>query len=159
VTTTCADGPESLAQVALLIGLLRGDSLPDIESAVRQTQTRSFTPDLAVLDVAVAAMELAGVDRRAPLTRGDLAEHLPEGHGRNRRALQERTTYALNVVAALRGGLVPDVLEDTYWWGTRDIVEYSVIAATAYVQACAQRRGQPLAQFIGELQEMLTAGE
>jgi hypothetical protein len=93
-TPYAADDPESLAQRALLVGLQRGDSLPDIESAVRQTQTKSVTPDLAVLDVAVAALELAGVDRRTPLTRGDLAEHLPQGHGRSRRAVQERTTYA-----------------------------------------------------------------
>jgi hypothetical protein len=53
--------------------------------------------------------------------------------------------------------LQPDVLEDTYWWGTRDIVDYAVIAATAYVRACAQRQNQPLSQFIDELQGALTA--
>lgn len=98
------------------------------------------------------------MDRHRPLAKKALvAEHLPEINFRNQRTLQERTSYALNLVAAIRGGLEPDVLEDTYWWDTRDIVDYAIIAATAYVRACAQRQGQPLAQFITEL--ALTADE
>ena len=81
-----------------------------------------------------------------------ISQHLSEINFRNPRALQERTTYALNAVAATRGGLELDILEDTYWWRTRDIVEYAVIAATAYVRACARRRGQPVPQFIDDLQ-------
>ncbi len=69
--------------------------------------------------------------------------YLKEINFRNQRALQERTAYALNIIAAMRGGLEPDILEDMYWWHTRDIVEYAIIAATAYVRACAQRRQQP----------------
>lgn len=42
-----------------------------------------------------------------------------------------------------------------YWWRTKDIAEHAVIAATAYVRACAQRRGQPIQQFIDDLQIML----
>jgi hypothetical protein len=63
----------------------------------------------------------------------------------------EGTTYAINLVAAIHGSPEPDVLEDTYCWHTRDIVGYAVIAATAYPRACAQRHGQPLPQFIDEL--------
>jgi hypothetical protein len=154
------DDPHGLAQRALLVGLLRGDSVVQLERAVRQTQTKRFTPDIAVLELAVAAMALAGVDRHRPLAKKGLVdEHLPEINFRNNRRLQERTTYALNVVAAIRGGLEPDVLEDTYWWDTRDIVGYCVIAATAYIRACAQRQGQPLPKFIAELQLALSADE
>ncbi len=62
-------------------------------------------------------MDLAGVDRHTPIAKADLiSEHLTELSFRNQRALQERTTYAVNAVAAIRGGLEPDVLDDTYWW-------------------------------------------
>jgi len=81
--------------------------------------------------------------------------HLSEINFRNQRALQERTTYALNAIAAIRGGLEPDILEDTYWWHTRDIVQHAVIAATAYVRACAHRRQQPIQQFVDDLQVKL----
>jgi len=97
-------------------------------------------------------MDLAGVDRTSPLQKADLmSRHLPEVQFRNQRALQERTTYALNAVAAIRGGLEPDIVEDMYWWRVRDIVEYAVLAAVAYVRASAERHGQPIAQFIDVL--------
>jgi non-homologous end joining protein Ku len=85
--------------------------------------------------------------------------HLPEINFRNQRAMQERTTYALNIIAAMRGGLEPDIFEDMYWWHTRDIVQYAVIAATAYVRACAQRRRQPIQQFVDDLQAALQLQE
>jgi hypothetical protein len=144
------------AQRTLLDGLRRGQSLSQLERAVRQSQTKGFTPDVAVLEVGVAAMDLAGVDRNAPIAKADLVTvHLSEINFRNQRALQERTTYALNAIAAIRGGLEPDILEDTYWWQTRDIVQHAVIAATAYVRACAQRRQQTTPQFVDDLQAAL----
>ncbi len=104
----------------------------------------------------MAALALADVDRSTPIAKaGLITGHLPEINFRNQQALQERTTYALNVIAAIGGGLEPDILEDTNWWDTRDIVEYVVIAATAYVQACAQRRQQPIPQFTDDLQDRI----
>jgi hypothetical protein len=43
-----------------------------------------------------------------------------------------------------------------YWWRTRDIVQNTVIAATAYVRACAQRRGQTVPEFIDDLEVTLS---
>jgi hypothetical protein len=150
------DALHAQAQRALLDGLRRGDDLDELERAVRRSKAKGFTPDVAVLQVGVAAMDLADVDRNTPIAKADLVTlHLSELDFRNQRALQERTTYALNIIAAMRGGLEPDILEDMYWWRTRDIVEYAVIAATAYVRACAQRRQQPIQQFIDDLQVRL----
>lgn len=84
-----------------------------------------------------------------------MRRHLPEVQFRNQRALQERTTYALNAVAAIRGGLEVDIAHDIYWWHVRDIVQYAVLAAVAYVRATADRRGQPITQFIDELMAQL----
>ena len=110
-------------------------------------------------------MDLAGVDEVSPLKKADLtSRHLSEIQFRNQRALQERTAYALNAVAAIRGGLDLDILNDTYWWHSRDIVEHAVLAAVAYVRACTERRGQELAAFIDDLgvhleeRESTTAG-
>ena len=141
------------AQRALLDGLRRGDTLSELEHAVRHSQTKRFTPDLAILQVGVAALDLARVDRNGPIAKAELVEqHLTALDFRNQRGLQERTTYALYAVAAIRGGLELDILQDVYWWRTRDIVEYAVTAAAAYVRACAQRRGQSIQQFIDDLQ-------
>jgi hypothetical protein len=152
------DNPHDLAQRALLNGLRRGERLDQLQRAVRQTTTKGFTPDIAVLELAVLALHVAGVGRHRPLLKTALVtEHLSELNFRNQRTLQERTTYTINLVAAIHGGLEPDVLDDTYRWGTTDIVDYAVIAATAYLRACAQRQGQPLPQFIDELQRALAA--
>jgi hypothetical protein len=152
VTEQTADVLHLQAQRAFLAGLGRGDSLLQLEHAVREFQAKTFTPDLAVLEIGVAAMDLAQIDRTTPIQKAELiSEHLTEINFRNQRALQERTTYALNAVAAIRGGLELDVLEDPYWWRTRDIVEYAVIAATAYVRACAHRLDLPIAQFTDQL--------
>lgn len=67
-----------------------------------------------------------------------ITQRLPELNFRNRRRLQERVTYALNAVAAIRGGLEPDILEDTCWWHTRDIKAHAAVAAAGYVRAGAQ---------------------
>jgi len=89
------------AQLALLDGLRCGEKLSQLERAVRRCQTTTFTPDIALLDVGVAALDLAGVDRNAPLAKTELiGRHLPEINFRNQRALQERTTYALNAIAS-----------------------------------------------------------
>jgi hypothetical protein len=147
-------------QRALLDGLRRGDDLGELERAVRRSKSKTFTPDVAILQVAVAAMDLAGVDRSNRISKAELITvHLQEINFRNQRALQERTTYAVNIIAAMRGGLEPDILQDMYWWHTRDIVEYAVIAATAYVRACAQRREQSVEQFIDDLQAALQPQE
>lgn len=150
------DQLHAAAQHAFLTALRQDADLDAIEAAVRRTAAKGFTPDVAVLEVAVAAMDLAGVDRSRPLPKADLmSRHLPEVQFRNQRALQERTTYALNAVAAIRGGLEPDIVEDMYWWHVRDIVEYAVLAAVAYVRGSADRREQPMPEFIDELTAQL----
>ena len=150
------DASHAAVQEAFLYALREGADLSAVEAAVRRTAAKGLTPDVAVLEVAVAAMDLAGADRTSPLSKADLiGRHLSEVQFRNQRAPQERTTYALNAVAAIRGGLEPDILNDLYWWHVGDIVEYAVLAAVAYVRAGAERRGQTIAEFIDELMAQL----
>src|SRR6187401_941440 len=48
------------AQVAMLTGLARGDDVHDVIAAVEPTDVPGrFTPDVALLDLAVTALELA----------------------------------------------------------------------------------------------------
>ena len=86
-----ADALHLQAQLAFLDGLRRGDDLSQLERAVRRSQTKTFTPDLAVLQVGAAVMDLAQVDRDAPIAKAELiSQHLPEinfhNHGLYRNA-------------------------------------------------------------------------
>lgn len=158
--TEAASEEHRHAQRALLEGVRQGHDVRALQRAVRQTATKSFTPDVAMLELAALAMDTAGIDRTAPLPKSDMTNrHLLEINFRNQRALQERTTYAINVCAAIRGGLDPDILDDTYWWGTRDIVEYAVTAAVAYVRACAERTGMPVAAFADQLRSLVETSD
>lgn len=56
------------------------------------------------------------------------------------RALPERTTCALNAVAAIHGGIEPDIVEEMYWSRVRDVVEYAVVA---YVRVSADGTDRP----------------
>lgn len=144
------------AQRALLVALRDGADLSAVEAEVRRTARKGFTPDVAALRLGVAAMDLAAVDLSQPLEKAALVtRHLAEIEFRNQRALQERTAYAINAVAAIRGGLEPDIVNDMYWWRSRDIVEYALLAAVAYVRACAERRGQAIEAFAEELLRQL----
>jgi hypothetical protein len=70
--------------------------LSEIEMSVAGAASEAFSPDLALLDLAVAALDCAGVPPMNPLAAERLAEdHLPELRFQDQRALQERTRFAL----------------------------------------------------------------
>ncbi len=73
-----AEDPDVQAQRALLAGLRHGDDVSRLEQAVRRTSTKGFTPDLAVLQIGVAALDLAGVDRNSPARQGRACQHPPD---------------------------------------------------------------------------------
>ena len=127
------------AQSAALGVLLRGDGLDDLTAAVAPSEVpRWFTPDVAILELAVTALELAtpaGTDR---LVYEGLSErYLPEVQfrGRNEHCSSQ---YALYAAAAMRGGVEPDLLNDAGWWQTR-LWTYAVCALLIYARAAAER--------------------
>jgi hypothetical protein len=95
-------------------------------------------PDVAMLELVVAALDVAGVNRDRPVSTADWRDrYLPELTFRNRPREVERLVYALQTAAAFRTGLRPDVLEDTYSWGSVPVLPYATRAAVMTIRAVA----------------------
>ncbi|HEX5511052.1 MAG TPA: hypothetical protein VFX41_05015 [Actinomycetales bacterium] len=127
------------AQVAALSGLARGDDVEDIVLSIYPYDVQHwFTPDVAILELAVTALQLATPTGSEPLEYEGLRErYLPELRFRGR--VEHRSSqYALYAAACMRGGLQPDLLNDAGWWQTRLWI-YAVYALIIYVRAAAER--------------------
>ena len=128
------------AQLAALAGMLRGEDLDDLTAHVALSEvSRWFTPDVAILELAVTALELAtpaGTDRL--VYEGLRERYLPEVQFRGRNE-HRSSQYALYAAAAMRGGVEPDLLNDAGWWQTR-LWTYAVVALLIYSRAAAERR-------------------
>src|SRR3954469_17905527 len=127
------------AQDALLSGLRRDGDVYDLMQAVAPAHVRGrFTPDVAMLELAVTALELACPPGAEPLTYEGLRErYLPEVVFRGR-VEHRNSQYALYAVACMRGGLRPDLLHDTGWWQS-PLWSYAVFAVVIYARAAAER--------------------
>ncbi|MBW3648819.1 MAG: hypothetical protein KY440_13805 [Actinobacteria bacterium] len=139
------------AQVAVLAGLLRGDDIDALVEAVAPSHVRGwFTPDVAVLELAVTALDLACLPGTAPLEYEGLRErYLPAADFRGR--VDHRSSqYALYAAACIRGGLQPDLLNDAGWWNT-PLWIYAVYALVIYARAAAERRGTTVEQLAHDL--------
>jgi hypothetical protein len=60
----------------------------------------------------------------------------------------------LHAVAARRGGLQPDLLEDVAWWRNDDFWVWAYYALVIYVRAAADRTGRSM----GDICTQLAAG-
>jgi hypothetical protein len=131
--------------------LLRGDDIGTVVEAVAPADIPGwFTPDVAVLELAMSGLELASVPGSEPLQYEGLRErYLPEVEFRGR-VEHRNSQYALYAAACMRGGLQPDLLNDAGWWQTRLWI-YAVYAAVIYSRAAADRRGTALEQVAHDL--------
>ena len=139
------------AQVALLAGLLRGDDLDALVEAVAPSHVRGwFTPDVALLELAVTALDLASIAGLPRLEYEGLRErYLPEVQFRGR--VDHRSSqYALYAAACIRGGVQPDLLNDAGWWNT-PLWIYAVYALVIYTRAAADRGDMTVGQVVREL--------
>ena len=137
--------------MAVLAGLLRGDDIDALVEAVAPSHVRGwFTPDVAVLELAVAALDLACLPGAELLEYEGLRErYLPEAQFRGR--VEHRSSqYALYAAACLRGGLQPDLLNDAGWWQT-PLWIYAVHARVIYARAAADRRGATRVEIVPKL--------
>jgi hypothetical protein len=135
------------AQEALLSGLRRGDDVYDLMEAVAPAHVRGrFTPDVAMLELAVTALELACPSDAEPLTYEGLRErYLPEVTFRGR-VEHRNSQYALYAAACMRGGLQPDLLSDAGWWQS-PLWTYAVFAVVIYARAAAERSDVALSEI------------
>ena len=135
----------------MLAGLLRGDDIDALVEAVAPSHVRGwFTPDVAVLELAVTALDLASIAGAPPLEYEGLRErYLPEAQFRGR-ADHRSSQYALYAAACIRGGVQPDLLNDAGWWNT-PLWIYAVYALVIYIRAAADRGGRTVEQVVREL--------
>jgi hypothetical protein len=143
------------AQDAVVKGLAGGQSLGEIERAVGRSQVRGiYSPDIAMLELIIAALDLAKVDRARPLsTAGWRERYLPELQWRGRRHEVDRIVYAIQTAAAFRTGLLPDILNDTYSWADIALWPYAARAAVMTIRAIAD--GRDLEQFCAEVAQQV----
>jgi hypothetical protein len=135
-----ADLRHKQAQAAALAALRRGEDPDGVVAAVAPYDIpKSFTPDVAVLELAIDALDLACPAGADPLDYEGLREHyLPEIHFHGR-TQHRNSQYALYAAACLRGGLRPDILRDAGWWHDRLWI-YASYALIIYSRAAADRR-------------------
>jgi hypothetical protein len=140
------------AHRAVLAGLCEGRSLSDIEREVATCRVRgTFTPDVAMLELIAAALDVAQVSPQQPRsTAGWRQKYLPEVDWRRDRRSTERIVYALQTAGALRTGLRPDILDDTYHWSATPLWPYALLAAIMTIRATSD--GKDLAQVCTQLQ-------
>jgi len=127
------------AQEAALGGLWRGDNVNELVGAIAGHHVRGvFTPDVALLELAATALELACPAGAEPLTYEGLRErYLPEVTFRGR-VDHRGSQYALYAAACLRGGLQPDLIGDAGWWQS-PLWTYALFAVVIYARAAAER--------------------
>jgi hypothetical protein len=139
------------AQLEVLGAMVRGEDLDGLTAAVAPSEVPNwFTPDVAVLELAVTALELAtpaGTDRL--VYEGLRERYLPEVQFRGRTE-HRSSQYALYAAAAMRGGVEPDLLNDTGWWQTR-LWTYAVCALLIYARVAAERNDTTVEQIAQDI--------
>jgi hypothetical protein len=146
-----ADVLHRQAQVAVLGGLLRGDDIDALVASGAPTDVPGwFTPDVALLELAVTALDLASVPESAPLEYEGLRErYLPEVEFCGR--VEHRSSqYALYAAACCAVACRPDLLNDAGWWSTRLWI-YAMYAVVIYSRAAADRRGTSIEHVARDL--------
>jgi hypothetical protein len=146
-TPTEQDRVEAITR--LLDGLAQGIDAHELAASIWDLHPRYNTfPGEVFLEVAVAALERSGPNP-TPLDYNELLTgFLPECEFKGRD--NEKIRFAILAAAANRGGIAPDLLDVTSWWGSDDnpYWRYSLFAATAIVRACAQRCGTTVEAFV-----------
>lgn len=135
---------------SFLVGLRQGADLPHLALSLEHLHPRDNTfPGEAFMDLAVRAMDLAGVEQRDLAYERLLTDYLPEYDFRGHRA--RKIKFAVLATGAARGGIEPDLLDEIVWWRTDDFWFYAFAAATAIIRASVAKRDIPIVAFVDEL--------
>ena len=136
-----------------LAGIARGGDVNGVLRDLVDLHPKHNTfPGEVLLQLGEDALSLATVSRDRPLAYEGLFEgFLPECSFRGR-SQNERRHYALRAIAMIHGGVQPDLLDDTYWWGdVEDLWVYAFFALTICVRAAADRLEEPVAEVTTRL--------
>jgi hypothetical protein len=144
------------AQVRVLSLLASGeDDVFELLSALNAYDVRhQFTPDVALLEVAAAALRLAVPPGTEPLQYEGLTDRYLPDQMLTGRTLRQRTQYAVHAAACLRGGLLPDLLREAGGWEP-GLWTYAVSAVVLYTRAAADRLGQTVPEIAVEMADRM----
>jgi hypothetical protein len=140
------------AQTVLLSGLTGGnDDVFELMVSVLPYDVRGqFTPDVALLEVAAAALGLACPPGCERLEYEGLTERYLADLMLDSRTVRRRTQYAIYAAACMRGGLHPDLLGEAGGWEPR-LWTYAVSAVVLYSRAAVDRLGLPLPEVASKI--------
>jgi hypothetical protein len=146
---TDSDRAEAVGR--LLSGLASGEDLVTLAAALEHLHPRHNTfPGEVFLRLTADALELAGVRRTDPVAyQALLDQHLAEHRFRPREL--RKFQFAVLASAAARGGIEADLLDEVVQWQTDDFWFYALAAAVAVIRASAERAGQSVPVFTGQL--------
>src|SRR3954453_7319775 len=144
------------AQAVILSGLAGGnDDVFELMVSVRPNDVRGhFTPDVALLEVAAAALGLACPPGTERLEYEGLTDRYLADLALYGRTVHRRTQYAIYAAACMHGGLHPDLLHEAGGWEPR-LWTYAVSAVVLYSRAAADRLGLPFPQVASKIAEEL----
>jgi hypothetical protein len=136
-----------------LAGIARGGDVNGVlRDLVGLHPKHSTFPVEVFLELGADALRLAGVSRDRPLEYEGLFDRFLAECSFRGRSQNERRHYALRAIAMIHGGVRPDLLDDTYWWGDiEDFWSYAFFALTICVRAAADRLGEPVADVARRL--------
>ncbi|NEM08890.1 hypothetical protein [Geodermatophilus normandii] len=134
------------AQTAILSELAGGnDDAFELMLSVRPYDVRGhFTPDVALLEVAAAALGLACPPGSERLEYEGLTDRYLSDYVLDGRTVRRRTQYAIYAAACMRGGLHPELLMEAGTWQPQ-LWTYAVSAVLLYCRAAAERLDLPMA--------------
>ena len=144
--------PDS-AQGLIFEGVRAGSSVFEIEDAIRELAGSGrwgYGLTERLLALGIGALELGGFSSEDPLEYEGLRErYLPEAHFRGKTA-HRNSQYAFYAIAAIRGGLQPDIGADTGWWQS-ELWPWVLCALVALLRAGAEHRGVEVSVLTEEL--------
>jgi hypothetical protein len=145
------DADRRIAIGRLLRGLADGADAIVICAAIVDLHPKNDTfPGEVFLHVGATALDLAGASAENPVAyEGLLDTHLAECsfRGRENRKIQ----FAILGMASTRGGIEPDLLDETYWWKTDDFWRYALLGAIAVIRASAARMNISAAELAARI--------
>ena len=129
------------AQLAVVTALARDDDAYGLMAAAAPSHVPGrFSPDVALLELAVTALDLACPPGAEPLEYEGLCDrYLPEV-GFAAGVEHRNSQYALYAPACMRGGLKQDLLSNAGWWQT-PLWQLAVFAVVVHSSAAVERLG------------------
>jgi hypothetical protein len=139
------------AAVRLALGAIPDDWQTVLWDLANLHPPHDTFPGEVLFELAVDALDLSGASRREPIDYEGLRErYLPEISFTGKTA-QLKSRYVLHAVAARRGGVQPDLLEDVGWWRNDDFWVWAYYALVIYVRAAVDRTGRSPADICTQL--------